>query len=148
MYSILMSGQPVPVSADAFVLPRSECSVRAGFPSPAEDFAVQRLELGDLLIEHPQASFLLRVAGPSMREEGIDDGDLVVVDRALRPLHGQIVVAVIEGDFTIKKLFMAAGVVRLKAGNPTYPDIVPKEAQTLEIWGVVTSCIKRFVKFG
>lgn len=148
MYSILMSGQPVPVSADAFALLRSECSVRAGFPSPAEDFAVQRLELGDLLIEHPQASFLLRVAGPSMREFGIDDGDLVVVDRALRPLHGQIVVAVIEGDFTIKKLFKTAGVVRLKAGNPTYPDIVPKEAQTLEIWGVVTSCIKRFVRFG
>ena len=127
-----MSGPPVPVSADAFALLRSECSVRAGFPSPAEDFAIQRLELGDLLIEHPQASFLLRVAGPSMRELGIDDGDLVVVDRALRPRHGQIVVAVIEGDFTIKKLFKTAGMVRLKAGNPTYPDIVPKEGQTLE----------------
>ena len=140
-----MPGQPVAVSADAFALLRSDCSVRAGFPSPAEDFAVQRLELGDLLIEHPQASFLLRVAGPSMREEGIDDGDLVVVDRALRPRHGQIVVAVIEGDFTIKKLFKTAGVVRLKAANPTYPDIVPKEGQTLEIWGVVKSCIKIFV---
>ena len=95
MYSILMSGQPVAVSADTFALFRSECSVRAGFPSPAEDFAVQRLELGDLLIEHPQASFLLRVSGPSMREEGIDDGDLVVVlsviDNLVKGASGQAV---------------------------------------------------------
>lgn len=143
-----MSGQSTPVPADAFALLRSHCSARAGFPSPAEDFAVTRLDIGALLVKHHQATYLLRVAGPSMREFGIDDGDLVVVDRALRPLHGQIVVAVIEGDFTIKKLFKTAGIVRLKAGNPTYPDIVPKEAQTLEIWGVVTSCMKRFVNLG
>ena len=144
MYSICLPNQPVPVSAALSVL-KAGGSVRAGFPSPAEDFSVHRLDLGALLITHPQATFLLRVAGPSMREFGIDDGDLVVVDRALQARHGQIVVAVIEGEFTIKKLFRTAGMVRLKAGNPTYPDIVPKEGQVLEIWGVVTSCIKRFV---
>ena len=78
---------------------------------------MHRLDLGALLVEHPQATFLLRVAGPSMRELGIDDGDLVVVDRALQARHGQIVVAVIEGEFTIKKLFRTAGMVRLRAGN-------------------------------
>lgn len=111
--------------------------MRAGFPSPAEDFSGKRLDIATLLVEHPQATFLLRVAGPSMREYGIDD-------RALSARHGSIVVAVIDNDFTVKVLHNAGGAFKLRAGNPTYPDIVPKENQELEIWGVVTSCIKRF----
>ncbi len=79
-----------------------------------------------------------------MREYGIDDGDLIVVDRALRPRHGSIVVALLDNDFTVKVLHNAGGCFKLKAGNPTYPDIVPKENQELAIWGVVKSCIKRF----
>ena len=122
----------------------ADCSVRAGFPSPAEDFSGKRLDIADLLVEHPQATFLLRVAGPSMCEYGIDDGDLIVVDRALRAKHGSIVVAVIDNEFTVKALYNAGGYFKLKAGNPTYPDIVPKENQQMEIWGVVKSCIKRF----
>lgn len=144
MHSISQSTEPMPASASAVTIQRADCSVRAGFPSPAEDFSVNRLDISELLVKHPQATFLLRVAGPSMREYGIDDGNLVVVDRALQARHGSIVVAVIEGEFTIKKLFKAAGMVKLKAGNPTYPDITPKEGQCLEIWGVVTSCIKQF----
>ena len=79
-----------------------------------------------------------------MREYGIDDGDMIVVDRALRARHGSIIVAVIDNEFTVKALHNAGGVFKLRAGNPTYPDIVPKENQELKIWGVVTSCIKRF----
>lgn len=135
---------PVPITASPVGLPLADCSVRAGFPSPADDFSSQRLDLSELLIEHPQATFLLRVAGPSMREYGIDDGDIIVVDRALRARHGSIVVAVLDNDFTVKVLHNAGGALRLRAGNPSYPDIVPKENQELEIWGVVTSCIKRF----
>ncbi|MEN2388575.1 MULTISPECIES: translesion error-prone DNA polymerase V autoproteolytic subunit [unclassified Comamonas] len=137
---------PVQLTASPVALPLADCSVRAGFPSPAEDFSGKRLDIAELLVEHPQATFLLRVAGPSMREYGIDDGDMIVVDRALRPRHGSIVVAVIDSDFTVKVLHTASGSCKLRAGNPTYPDIVPKEGQTLEIWGVVTSCIKRFAR--
>ena len=79
-----------------------------------------------------------------MREYGIDDGDMIVVDRALRARHGSIVVAVIDSEFTVKVLHNAGSCRKLKPGNPTYPDIVPKHNQALEIRGVVTSCIKRF----
>lgn len=145
MYSHrLLSGMPVQLTASPVALPLADCSVRAGFPSPAEDFSGKRLDIAELLIEHPQATFLLRVAGPSMHEYGIDDGDIIVVDRALRARHGSIVVAVLDNDFTVKVLHNAGGCFKLRAGNPTYPDIVPKENQELEIWGVVKSCIKRF----
>ena len=137
-------GVPVMLSATPFQLPLADCSVRAGFPSPAEDFSGTRLEVAELLVEHPQATFLLRVAGPSLQSYGIDDGDLIVVDRALHARHNSIVVAIVDGEFTWKALHQANGVFKLKAGNPTYPDIVPKDGQSLEIWGVVKSCIKRF----
>lgn len=119
-------------------------STCAGFPSPAEDLQERRIDLSEYLITHPQATFIIRVRGISMVEAGIFDGDLLVVNRALRPKHNCIVVAVIEGEYTVKYLYQRQGRVRLKAANPTYPDIVPREGQTLEIWGVVTAAIKRF----
>lgn len=136
---------PRPLTAEPLVLPLPASAVRAGFPSPAEDFAVNRLDLTQILITHPQATFLLRVAGASMRDMGIDDGDLLVVDRALKAVHGHVVVAVVDGEFTVKQLYLRAGRMRLKAANPTFPDIVPRDGQTIEVWGVATSCIKRFV---
>jgi DNA polymerase V len=145
MSSIVSCSSPAELVATPLVLPMPVARVRAGFPSPAEDFAVNRLDLTQLLITHPQATFLLRVAGASMREAGIDDGDTLVVDRAIKPRHGHIVVAVVDGEFTVKKLHQQAGRVRLKAANPTFPDIEPKDGQTVEVWGVVSSCIKRFV---
>ena len=145
MTSVLQSASPTTLDATSLVLPMPVAAVRAGFPSPAEDFAVNRLDLTQLLITHPQATFLLRVAGASMREAGIDDGDTLVVDRAIKPRHGHIVVAVVDGEFTVKQLYQRAGRVRLKAANPTFPDIEPKDGQTIEVWGVVSSCIKRFV---
>ena len=137
--------QPQRVNAVPLMLPMPEGHVRAGFPSPADDFAVNRLDLAQILIKHPQATYLLRVAGHSMREAGIDDGDMLVVDRAVKPQHGHIVVAVVDGDFTVKYLHQRAGRVRLKAANPTFPDIEPKDGQIVEVWGVVRSCIKRFI---
>lgn len=118
--------------------------VAAGFPSPAADFIQERLDLFKLLVPHPQATFFLRVRGESMRECGIFDNDVVVVDRALAAKHQDIVVAVIDGEFTCKQLYRRNGQTRLKAANPTYPDIVPKEGQCVEVWGVVTATIKRF----
>jgi DNA polymerase V len=117
-------------------------AVQAGFPSPAEDHAQKRIDLNEVLIKHPQATFLLRVSGHSMREAGIDDGDVVLVDRAIGPRHGHVVVAVVDGDFTIKRLYKRGGRFKLQAANPTHPDIVPVDGQTVEIWGVVTNVIK------
>ena len=118
--------------------------VRAGFPSPAEDFQVQRIDLMKELVRHPQASYLLRIRGDSMRDAGIFDGDVVLVDKAITPRSGQVVVAVVDGEFTCKTLQLRAGRIQLKAANPSYPDILPTDGQTIEIWGVVVAAIKQF----
>lgn len=122
------------------------CSVAAGFPSPADDYATKAIDLNAVLIKHPQATFLMRVAGSSMRDAGVDDGDVVLVDRALRPKHGSVIIAVVDGEFTCKRLHKRGGVIKLQAANPTYPDIVPIEGQTIELWGTVTSVIKSLAK--
>lgn len=136
--------QPVPVMASPCLLPVAGCAVAAGFPSPADDFLVRRIDLTEQLITHPQATFLLRVSGESMRDAGIFDGDMLLVDKAIKPRHGHVVVAVVDGEFTVKYLHQRAGRVKLKPANPTFPEITPREGQTLEVWGVVTASIKRF----
>jgi len=118
--------------------------VRAGFPSPAEDFQAKRIDVLERLVKHPQATYSMTVRGESMREVGIFDGDVLLVDRAVKPAHGQIVVAVVDGDFTCKQLWLRGGRLKLKAANPTFADIVPIEGQTVEIWGVVIAAIKQF----
>lgn len=120
--------------------------VCAGFPSPAEDLGAQRIDLTALLVTHAQATYFLKASGHSMVEAGIFDGDIMVVDRAIKPRHGHIVVAVVDGDFTVKKLYQRAGRVKLRAANVTFPEIVPKDGQTIEVWGVVTASIKQFPK--
>ena len=117
-------------------------TVRAGFPSPAEDIGAKRIDLTAKLIKHPQATFLMKARGESMREAGIFDGDVLVVDRAIPARSGRVVIAVIEGEFVCKTLSMRAGRMKLKAANPSYPDIVPKDSQTVEVWGVVIHAIK------
>ena len=120
-------------------------SVPAGFPSPAQDHQVDRIDLMRQLVRHPQATFFIRVSGDSMREAGILNGSVVLVDRAIKPVHGHIVIAVVDGDFTCKRLYSRGGRMRLKSENPTYPDIVPKEGQTVEVWGVVVAHIHQHV---
>lgn len=137
--------QPIPVSMTPLWLKAARLSVAAGFPSPAEDHQVERIELMAQLVKHPQATFYVRIQGDSMRDAGILDGSVVLVDKAIKPRHGQIVIAVVDGDFTCKRLYQRGTSVRLKAENPAYPDIVPKEAQTLEVWGVVVATIHQHV---
>ena len=117
-------------------------TVRAGFPSPAEDLGAKRIDLTAKLIKHPQATFLMKARGESMKDAGIFDGDVLVVDRAIQARSGHVVIAVIEGEFVCKTLSMRAGRMKLKAANPGHPDIVPKDSQTVEIWGVVIHAIK------
>lgn len=139
-----MSSIPVPVLARPVHVAQLGAAVRAGFPSPAEDLGAKRVDVLEQLLLHPQASYWMTVRGDSMKEYGIWDRDTLLVDRAIRPAHGHIVVAVLDNEFSCKFLYKRSGVVKLKAGNPTYPDIVPKEGQTLEIWGVVITSFKRF----
>ena len=144
MNSTVTSDQPVPISEAPLLALLLRNRVCAGFPSPAEDLGAQRIDLTQMLVTHAQATYFLRASGHSMVEAGIFDNDFLVVDRAVKPRHNHIVVAVVDGDFTVKQLYQRAGRIKLKAANPTYPDIVPKDGQTIEIWGVVTSSIKQF----
>ena len=118
--------------------------VHAGFPSPAEDMCAKRIDLKSVLISYPTASYLLRVRGSSMIEAGIVDGDVLIVDRAVKAKHGHIVVAEVDGEFTVKRLFNRLGRIKLQPANPTYPDILFKDGQELKIWGVVIHAIKSF----
>ena len=147
MYSFLNSPLPVPYDSavQALALPICGVSVRAGFPSPADDFAVERLDIMQLLVKHPQATYFWRVRGDSMRDAGIDDGSIIVVDRAIKPKHGCIVVAIVDGECTVKYLHQRAGRIKLRAANPTYPDIIPRDGQTIVVWGVVSGCVKLFL---
>jgi len=117
-------------------------AIQAGFPSPAEDLGAKRIDLTAQLVKHPQATFLMKARGDSMREAGIFDGDILLVDKAITPRNGHIVVAVVDGEFVCKQLQLRAGRMKLKAANPCFPDIVPKEGQVVEVWGVVTTAIK------
>ena len=130
----------VPCTANVTSLP---ATIPAGFPSPAEDHAGKRVDLNEVLIKHPLSTYLMRVRGASMREAGIDDGDVVIVDRAIKPAHGHVVVAVVDAEFTVKRLWRRGANLKLQAANPTYPDIIPRDGQTVEIWGVVTNAIKQ-----
>ena len=135
---------PIPPAQGPVWVNAFPCWVAAGFPSPAEDHMVQRLDLMAQLIKHPQATFLLRVRGESMKDAGIFDGDVVLVDKAITPRSGMVVIAVVDGEFVCKTLWQRAGRMKLKAANVAFPDISPKDGQTVEIWGVVVAAIKQF----
>ena len=105
---------------------------------------MQRVDLMEQLIKHPQATYLLRVRGESMKDAGIFDNDVVLVDRAITPRSGHVVVAVVDGEFLCKTLWQRAGRLKLKAANVTYADISPKEGQEIQVWGVVVASIKQF----
>ena len=130
--------------ATPVVLSDLQVRAHAGFPSPAEDVGAKRIDLTSQLVRHPQATFTMRAQGDSMREAGILDGDVLLVDKAVPPRSGHIVVATVDGEFVCKTLQLRAGRIKLKSANPCYPDIVPKDGQAVEVWGVVTVSITQF----
>lgn len=118
--------------------------ISAGFPSPADDYVERRLDLNQHCVHHPEATFFLRVSGHSMTGAGIHDNDILVVDRSLKPVHGKIVVAILDGEFTVKRLSRegyAVSHLALLPENNDYPRIEVQEGQELEIWGVATFVI-------
>ena len=124
-------------------LPLFASSVPAGFPSPAEDYAQGKLDLNEFMVEHEAATFYVRVKGHSMTGAGILDGDIIAVDRALEPRHGDIVLAVIDDELTVKELHLENGWVRLLPHNPDFPPIDFKTGQELTIWGVVKGVVRK-----
>ena len=127
-----------------FLAPLFHDAVPAGFPSPASDYIDQRLDLHEDLGIHSEATFFLRVQGDSMQGAGIYDGDLLVVDRSLNAKSGQVVIAIIDGEFTVKRLQKRGGVTWLKAENPNYQAITFNEGSELQIWGVVVGVVRKY----
>src|ERR687895_350683 len=118
--------------------------VAAGFPSPADDHLDRDLDLHELLIQHPAATYYVRLSGDSMRGAGLYDGDILVVDRSLEPKHHDIVIAVLDGELTVKRLYHQGDLVQLRPANPHYPIMTIHADQELLIWGVVTGSIRQF----
>lgn len=122
-------------------IPLAGSTVTAGFPSPADDYLEKRLSLDELLVGNRPATFFMRVSGEAMSGAGIISGDIVIVDRALEPKDGRIVVVVLNGEFVVRRLRMKSGVIRLDAENPEIESIEWNNDCDLEIWGVVTYAI-------
>lgn len=132
------AGNPRPLP-----LPLYGSRVSAGFPSPADDYLEDTLDLNEHLITHPAATFMVRVSGDSMLGAGIHPGDILVVDRSLEATDGRIVIAVLDGELTVKRLSLRGKNVRLLPENPEYTPIIIREAQDFSVWGVVTSVIHK-----
>ena len=122
-------------------------TISAGFPSPADDYIENNLSLSELLIRNHLSTFLMKTSGDSMIDVGINDGDILVVDRSIEAKNRDIVIAILEGNLTVKRLlFKTYDLVVLKSENIAYKDIQIPELADLEIWGVVTSVIHQFIK--
>ncbi len=130
------------------VLSQHECPllgslVPAGCPSPASDYVEANLDLNELAIVHPAATYFMRVSGDSMIEAGIFDRDYLVVDRAVEPYRGAIVVAELDGELTIKRFYQMGRVVELRPENKAYKTIRMAPGRQLEVWGVVTGIYRK-----
>lgn len=126
-------------------LPFPDTLLPAGFPSPAEDYIQNRLDLNQFLIKNPGTTFFARVSGTSMRGAHIEDSDILIVDRSLKPSDNAIVVAVIDAEFTVKRFVKKGEKAYLVAANEHYKEIELSEFMDFEIWGVVTYIIKKAV---
>ena len=127
-----------PLAVPAFL-----SGIQAGFPSPADDYVEKQLDLNELIVKNQPATFFVRVEGDSMRDAGIRSGDILVVDRSLTPVSGKIVVAIMNGEFTVKRIEMSVKGITLLPENSSYPAIeVPPESD-FQVWGVVTYIIHK-----
>ena len=123
-------------------LPLAESGVQAGFPSPAQDYTPDSFDLNREIVRHPAATFYASVHGDSMCGEGFDSGDLIVVDRSLDPMDGDLAVCCLNGEFTLKRIEIRPDAVWLIPSNESYDPILVTPDERFEIWGVVTHTIK------
>lgn len=137
------SDSPIPVVSMPLWLDVCSWKVPAGFPSPAADHTQERIDLNKQLIRNKEATYIFRVKGDSMTGAGIYEGDALLVDRSMDPKHNHIVVAQLNNEFTVKRLYRRGGVVKLMAENPIYPPRLIKEEDDFVVWGVVTNNIHK-----
>lgn len=121
----------------------AQTGISAGFPSPADDFKEFKISLDKTLVKNKEATFYAKVSGQSMVGAGIDDGDLLVVDKSLDPKHNSIAVCFIDGEFTVKRLKVSEGNVYLQPENPSYKAIKITNDNDFQVWGIVTHVIKK-----
>ena len=137
----VLSAVPLEKKLSSERMPLCTEQVAAGFPSPADNFLEGQLDLNKHLIRHPAATFFVRVTGDSMIGAGIHSGDMLIVDRSLEPVDKKVVIAVINGELTVKRLCRRKNRLVLMPENDAYEPIVVQEETEFEIWGVVTNVI-------
>lgn len=125
-------------------IPLVEGGISAGFPSPAQDFSEHSIDLNKVLIQHPASTFYGRVTGDSMKDLGIEDGDLVIIDKSLPPANGKIAVCFIDGEFTMKTIKIEKDCCWLMPANERYAPLRVDEDSDFIVWGIVTHVIKSF----
>ena len=143
---ISLNQEPQALARDlaSFELKLLSHRISAGFPSPAGDYVEDGLDLNNYLVQSKSATLIFTVRGESMIVAGIHDGDKVVVDRALKAKHNDIVVAVVDGEYTIKRLYKYRGRIELRPENPDYQPIMFTEGNELQIWGVVIGVVRKY----
>lgn len=124
-------------------LPYANEGIRAGFPSPAQDYIEQAIDLNKELIKHPASTFFGKVVGDSMNDEGIEEGDILVIDKSLELINGDLAVCFIDGDFTVKRVRLESDAAYLIPSNPNYPTIKVTQENDFIVWGIVTYTIKK-----
>ena len=134
--AIYQPDQSTPCKRPLFMVP-----VSAGFPSPAEDYIEGKLDLNQYLVKHPAATFFVRVAGNSMIDAGIHDGDILIVDRSLKPVNKRVIIAVVNGELTVRRIRVTRDKVFLISENKDYTPLQVDEEMGFEVWGVVTNVI-------
>ncbi|MFC9769934.1 MULTISPECIES: LexA family protein [unclassified Pseudarthrobacter] len=138
---VIVGPRVIDAGASLFSVLISPVAVAAGFPSPAQDYFDGRIDLNAHLIKDITSTFVVRVTGNSMEGAGISDGDELIVNRALEPKDGSVVIAVLDGELTVKRLRITAAGIVLQAENPRYQDIKVSALSELTIWGVATRCL-------
>ena len=123
-------------------LPYADGGIQAGFPSPAQDYISESIDLNREIVRHPSATFYGRVSGESMIDEGICEGDILVIDRSLEPTDGDLAVCCLDGEFTLKRIPLESGRIWLVPSNEMYDPILVTPERQFEVWGVVTHTIK------
>ena len=124
-------------------IPVAGSGVHAGFPSPAEDHIEGRLDLNKLAVTHPDATFFARVEGDSMKDDCIEDGDLLVIDKSLKPEDGNVVVSYLDGEFTLKRIQIKKGKIYLVPANEKYKVLEVSDETDFRVWGVVRYVLKK-----
>lgn len=141
--SLMILGRAACVTPSGQIAPLYLSPVQAGWPSPAEDYVEGQINLHEVAVKNPAATFFLRASGDSMLGCGIHDGDLLVVDRSARAAHNRVVIAALDGELLVKRLVRRGGRVYLQPANPDYPEMDISDREYVHIWGVVTYVLHR-----